>query len=248
MQILAPALRILGRDPIISHFSGNFMNKQKFSLENLLFVLDLQTISVQWRRMIVKKPLKNFNALVDSLHYRMKAKTSKGPPDSGDFPKRIGAWIRAFSAEALRLFSTPISSAIFIPSQLQILQKCCSAPRWFMQCTCFTPRPLLLLCSENATIFLPFLVTQRRDHLLDDNSFLSSGFREYFLLFWRFFSQFLFFFFRVLVIMMLSCIISTSKGCVISSPKNWLTDIRPRLLKQPQPRQPLTPTTKFPTM
>ena len=239
MQILAPALRILGRDPIISHFSGNFMNKQKSSLENLLFVLDLQKTSVQWRRMIVKKPLKNFNALVDSLHYRMKAKTSKGPPDIGDFPKRIGAWIRAFSAEALRLFSTPISSAIFIPSQLQILQKCCSAPRWFMQCTCFTPRPLLLLCSENATIFLPFLVTQRRDHLLDDDSFLSSGFWEYFLLFWRFFHNF-YFFFRVLVIMMLSCIISTSKGCVISSPKNWLTDIRPRLLKQPQPRQPLT--------
>ena len=125
MQLLAPALRILGRDPIISHFSGNFMNKQKSSLENLLFVLDLQKTSVQWRRMIVKKPLKNFNALVDSLHYRMKAKTSKGPPDIGDFPKRIGAWIRAFSAEALRLFSTPISSAIFIPSQLQILQKCC---------------------------------------------------------------------------------------------------------------------------
>ena len=156
MQILAPALRILGRDPIISHFSGNFMNKQKFSLEKSTLCSWSSKTSVQWRRMIVKKPLKNFNALVDSLHYRMKAKSSKGPPDIGDFPKRIGAWIRAFSAEALRLFSTPISSAIFIPSQLQILQKCCSAPRWFMQCTCFTPRPLLLLCTENATIFLPF--------------------------------------------------------------------------------------------
>ena len=105
MQLLAPALRILGRDPIISHFSGNFMNKQKSSLENLLFVLDLQKTSVQWRRMIVKKPLKNFNALVDSLHYRMKAKTSKGPPDIGDFPKRIGAWIRASTLLKLCAFS-----------------------------------------------------------------------------------------------------------------------------------------------
>ena len=98
------------------------------------------------------------------------------------FQKRIGAWVRA-SAEALRLFPLFQRRSLLQYSSHRNYKsfRNAAAPRWFMQCTCFTPRPLLLLCTENATIFLPFLVAQRRDHLLDDDldPFLRScGFQE----------------------------------------------------------------------
>ena len=109
------------------------------------------------------------------------------------FQKRIGAWVRA-SAEALRLFplfqrrsllqySSHRNYKSFRNAVLHQDDLCNALV--LHQGHCF------FYVAKMQQYFYHFW--SHKDHLLDDD-FLSSGFWEYFLLFWRFFSQFLFFF------------------------------------------------------
>ena len=190
MQLLAPALRILARDPIISHlYSGNlallcssWISKNLFDFreserqKKIFFVLDLACITcsknkLQWRRLLSRSHWRiSMHSLIHCFIAWKQVWHIKIRPDLGDFPKKNWSMSKGlcWSFAPFPSFPTPISSAIFIPSQLQILQKCCCTKMIYAMHLFYTKATASFMYRKCNNIFT-ILVAQRRDHMLDDD-------------------------------------------------------------------------------